>query len=246
MKSRFFAIVCIAWAATIPGTAALLWAGEKSGIGAEHSAVVPQFLVACTGWHALCSATTDCRLSGDTAECDCWRVNETHLVATSEIQDPMVKHLTEARCTNRRPCDVGEAPVCAAIAEGEYEVAGVRYDWVSTFSYRGWCSFYQPIACDPDEVGYSGDYYWAICDAAPCEELTDPPDPDRPLRCHCPVQEGPFVGGTDSCTGDDGGIISAMPMWVWDFDQETWTVPVPGYDYVKAACDSLRSDPPSE
>jgi hypothetical protein len=243
MKSRFLAISCIALAATALGTALMAGAGEKPGIGTGHSAVVPQLLVVCTGWHALCSGTTDCQWSGDEAACDCWRVNETHIVATSEIQDPGVKRRTETRCTNRHPCAIDEAPVCGAIADGQYEVDGVRYPWVSTFSYRGWCSLYEPKACDPAEDGYSGDYYWAICDAAPCTELMDPPDPDRPLRCQCPVLDGPFVGTKNSCTGDDGGIISAMPLWIWDFDQNTWAFPMPGFDYVKPACDPLQSDP---
>jgi len=243
MKSRFLAIACIAWAVTTLGTADPAGASEKPGIGPGHSAVVPQFVVVCTGWHALCSFTTDCQLAGDEAECDCWRVNETHMVATSEIHDPVVKHLTEARCTNRHPCDVDEAPVCVAIADGQYEVDGIRYPWVSTFSYRGWCSLYQPKACDPTDAAYSGDDYWAICDAAPCTELVDPPDPDRPLRCRCPVLDDPFVGTRGSCTGDDGGIISAMPIWAWDFDRNTWPFAMPGYDSVKAACDALQSDP---
>jgi len=242
MRSRFAVITYVAWAAIALGATPVTGAGEKPDNGAGHSAVVPQFVVVCTGWHALCSFSTDCQVSGDRAECDCWRVNETHMVATSEIHDPLVKRMTEARCTNRHPCDVDEAPVCTAIADGLYEVDGVRYPWVSTFSYRGWCSLYQPRACDPDEDGYSGDDYWAICDAAPCTELIDPPDPDRPLRCQCPIRDDPFVGTRDSCTGENGGIISAMPIWAWDFDRNTWPFPMPGFDHVKAACDPLRSD----
>jgi hypothetical protein len=34
-----------------------------------------------------------------------------------------------------------------------------------------------------------------------------------------------------------------MPLTVWDFENDTWAVPVPGYDYVKGACDTLHSDP---
>jgi hypothetical protein len=63
------------------------------------------------------------------------------------------------------------------------------------------------------------------------------------LRCQCPILDGPFVGTKNSCTGDDGGIISAMPLWIWDFDQNTWAFPMPGFDYVKPACDPLQSDP---
>lgn len=97
-----------------------------------------------TGWHALCSGSTDCQMNGDMADCACWRVNETHIVETSEIQDPAVKRRTAVKCANKHPCNVDEAPVCQAIKDGQYEVEGVAYDWVSTFSYRGWCGLYKP------------------------------------------------------------------------------------------------------
>lgn len=243
MKVKFLVITWLAWTAMGAGLSCPAVASEKGSVRADHSAVVPQFLVECTGWHALCSASTDCRLTSEGADCDCWAVDETHIVATSEIQDPAIKRLTERRCTNKHPCDVDEAPVCGAIRDGEYEVDGVRYPWVSTFSYRGWCDFYQPKACDPTADGYVGDYYWAICDAAPCSEVADPPDPERPLRCQCRVKDGSFVGTKDSCTGENGGIISAMELSVWDFDNDTWPFPMPGFDYIKGACDALKSDP---
>ena len=109
--------------------------------------------------------------------------------------------------------------------------------------YRGWCSLYKPKACDQNEPGYTGDLYWAICDAAPCTETENPSDPDRPLRCQCRVEDTPFVGTKNSCTGDNDGIISAMPLWVWDFENNTWRIPVPGYEYVQGACAPLKSDP---
>lgn len=243
MRAKFLFITCAALAAICFGLLGPAVADEKDDARSSHSVVVPQFLVECTGWHALCSGSTDCQLTSEGADCDCWRVNETHIVATSEIQDPAVKRRTEMRCTNKHPCDVDEAPVCSAIREGQYEVDGTRYPWVSTFSYRGWCDLYQPKACDPTEDGYVGDYYWAICDAAPCTEVQDPSDPDRPLRCHCRLKDGPFVGTKDSCTGENGGIISAMELWVWDFENDTWSFPIAGYDYVKGACETLESDP---
>lgn len=49
------------------------------------------------------------------------------LVATSGIQDPAVKRMTELRCTNKHPYGLDEAPVCSVIRVGEYEVDGVRY-----------------------------------------------------------------------------------------------------------------------
>ena len=243
MKAKFLVITSVAWAVLVPALSYPAVAGEKESARPDQSAVVPQFLVTCTGWHALCSGSTDCQLTSEGADCDCWRVNETHIVATSEIQDLAVKRQTEARCTDKHPCDVDEAPVCSAIREGEYEVDGVKYPWVSTFSYRGWCELYQPKACDTTADGYEGDYYWTVCDAAPCTEVQDPADPDKPLRCQCRVKDGPFVGTKDSCTGENGGIISAMELWVWDFENDTWAIPMPGYDYVKGACEALSSDP---
>ncbi len=205
----------------------------------------PEELVVCTGWHALCSASPDCRVSGDSAECDCMRVDETHIVQTSAIQDVEIKRLTLARCTSERPCDVDEAPVCAAIRDGTYEVDGVRYEWVSTYSYRGWCEILEEefVPCDPAEAGYTGDRFWAICDAAPCTEIPTPPDPDRPLRCQCVVADGPFVGLGD-CTGVDGGIVSSFPVSAWDFENDDYTFEMPGYEYVRGACEPVGSDPP--
>ena len=133
----------------------------------------PQVFVVCTGWHALCTASYDCRMKGDgTVDCDCMRVNEPHIVQTSAIQDTAVKRLTQAQCTKKHPCDVDEAPVCKAIQNGQYEVDNVEYDWVSTFSYRGWCALLQVEvkACDPRLGDYTGDRNWAVCDAAPCTE----------------------------------------------------------------------------
>jgi len=89
---------------------------QVEAAGRSHRPLdAPQALVVCTGWHALCSASTDCRVNGETADCDCLRVDETHIVETSEIQDLAVKRLTLARCTGKHPCDVDEAPVCRAI-----------------------------------------------------------------------------------------------------------------------------------
>ena len=242
MKARYLAITYMTLAVMGAGAASLAGAGVKAGVGAYRSAVIPQLAVVCTGWHALCSGSTDCQVNSEGVDCDCWRVNETHIVETSEIQDLKVKHLTQARCTNKHPCDVDEAPVCAAIQDGRYEVEGIKYPWVSTFSYRGWCDLYEPKACDPEADGYVGDFYWAICDAAPCTETENPADTDRPLKCQCRLEEGAFIGTKNSCSGENGGIISAMPLWVWDFENDTWQVPVPGFDYVKGACDTLHSD----
>lgn len=205
----------------------------------------PQELVVCTGWHALCSASPDCRMNGDKADCDCLRVNENHIVMTTEIQDPEVKLLTLAKCTVKHPCEVDEAPVCKAIKSGAYKVQDVKYKWVSTFSYRAWCSLSQVALkpCDPQANNYIGDRYWAICDAAPCTESEQPSDPNKPLSCQCRVQEGAFIGMNGTCTGENGGIMSSSPLWAWDFKNNTFSVPVPGMEYVKGACAELKSDP---
>lgn len=217
-------------------------AGDKTNSRGRN---VPQDLVVCTGWHALCSASSDCRMNGGTADCDCLKVNENHIVLTSSIQDPFVKHLTDAKCTTAHPCDVDEAPVCHAIRSGQYTVDNTRYRWVSTYSYRGWCGLIQRglKACDPGAPGYIGDRYWAICDAAPCTEIADPRDPEKPLTCKClVVADIPFVGTNGTCTGDNGGIMSSMTAQGWDFVSNTYTFYMPGYEYVRGACAPLNSD----
>lgn len=211
----------------------------------KGGANAPQQFVACNGWHALCSASTDCRISGDKAYCDCWRVNETHIVETDEIQDPLAKRLTQSNCTDKEPCDVDEAPICNTIRNGQYRVDNVRYDWVSTFSYRGWCGLLKtpPKACDQGAPNYKGDRYWAICDVAPCIAKQNPADPDRPLSCQCRIQDTPFLGTNGSCTGDRGGIMSSSPLSSWDFRNNTYRIALPGIDYVQSACARLQSDP---
>jgi hypothetical protein len=46
-----------------------------------------------------------------------------------------------------------------------------------------------------------------------------------------------------SCTGDNFGIMSSMPIWAWDFENNTYTFDMPGYEYVQGACALLASDP---
>jgi hypothetical protein len=221
----------------------ILAAGCSSGGAADE----PQGSVVCTGWHALCTASTDCKMNDDKtrAACDCLRVNETHIVLTGEIQDTAVKSLTLAKCTKEHPCDVDQAPVCSAIKSGQYTVDNVKYDWVSTYSYRGWCSLLgtKLKACHVNAPGYTGDPFWAICDVAPCTENQHPSNPDKPLSCQCRVEKTPFVGTNGSCTGDNGGIMSSMELGVWDFQNNTYRFPVPGYEYVQGACAPLKSDP---
>lgn len=240
------AFTSIALAVLIYSRISLAEAGQDASSSTRIPAAAPQEIVACTGWHALCTASPDCKLKGDKADCDCMRVNEAHIVVTSEIQDTAMKRLTAVRCTSDRPCDIDQAPVCTAIRDKRYQVDNVRYDWVSTYSYRGWCSLMkvEMKVCDQRAPGYKGDSAWAICDAAPCTEIRNPSDPERPLSCQCRVVANePFVGMNNSCTGDDGGIQSSMPVSAWDFQNDTYPFPMPGYEYVKGACAPLKSDP---
>ena len=241
MRLQSSAITCMAWLATGCWTVCLSQQEMKS----RNPPNAPQEFVVCTGWHALCTASPDCRMNGDRADCDCMRVNETHIVWTGEIRDSLAKRLTFERCTTQHPCAVDEAPICKVIADGKYEVDRVRYRWVSTYSYRGWCTILQikPAFCDPTSEGYRGDVNWAVCDAAPCTTNKNPTDPERPLSCQCRVESGAFLGVNGSCTGVNGGIMSSSPASIWDFKNETYTFYMPGYEYVRGACAPLKSDP---
>src|SRR5512139_170472 len=80
---------------------------------------VPQETVVCTGWHALCSFATDCKVVSDTqANCNCWKVKEQYIVVAADISDAAVREATLTACTSAHPCDVDESPVCKAIQEG--------------------------------------------------------------------------------------------------------------------------------
>jgi len=245
MKIRFLAIAVISWMGISCSAVSLAEIDEKADSCAHKIRDVPQDFVVCTGWHALCADSTDCQMLGNIATCDCSRVNETHIVATSEIQDPAAKRLTLARCTSKHPCNIDQAPICKAIMDGQYKVNHVKYQWVSTYSYRGWCSLLERLtACDPQADGYMGDSSWAICDLAPCTEIENPYDPEKPLSCQCRVEENTaFVGMNGGCTGDSEGIMSSMPIWAWDFENNTYTFPMPGYEYIQGACAPLASDP---
>jgi hypothetical protein len=243
MRLEFIAITCLIW--TVLSFGSICFAEETGKTDNGTYIDAPQDFVMCTGWHALCTDSLDCIMHDDKADCDCMRVNETHFVLTSEIQDTEVKNLTQAKCTREHPCDIDQAPVCSAIKTGQYEVNGTKYDWVSTYSYRGWCSLLKRnfTPCDQNAVGYSGDKYWAICDCAPCTENQNASNPDKPLICECRVRNETFVGMNGSCTGENGGIMSSMSPLLWDFRNNTYTFPLPGYEYVHGACAELKSDP---
>lgn len=36
--------------------------------------------------------------------------------------------------------------------------------------------------------------------------------------------------------------MSSMPLSGWDFQNNTYTFPMPGYEYVQGACAPLKSD----
>ena len=167
MRSKFLAIMCIIWIAISYEPICLAEVDGKTDN--DTNIDLPQEFVVCTGWHALCTASYGCIKHDDKADCDCMKVNETHIVATSEIQDTKIKNLTRAKCTNEHPCDVDQAPVCSAIKDGQYEVDGVKYDWVSTYSYRGWCGLLMRnlTACDQNTIDYTGDRYWANASPSP-------------------------------------------------------------------------------
>lgn len=81
MKFRSLAVTFIAWLAMAYGSICWAEAGQKMDRRGHPSADAPEDAVACTGWHALCSASPDCKMTGDKADCDCLRVNEPHIVA---------------------------------------------------------------------------------------------------------------------------------------------------------------------
>ena len=65
----------------------------------------------------------------------------------------------------------------------------------------------------------------------------------KALELSVPGKDTPFVGINDSCTGNNGGIMSSLPIEAWDFQNNTYTFPMPGYEYVQGACAPLKSDP---
>ncbi|MFN7900952.1 MAG: hypothetical protein ACK5N0_15085 [Synechococcaceae cyanobacterium] len=202
-----------------------------------ESAAIPQAVVQCKGAHALCNASIDCQRQGkDKALCPCWNVNETHLVLTSKIQDALVRQETQRRCTQGSPCGLEEAPVCRVIREGHYRVDKVTYPGVSTFSYRGWCQTFRPVACEAAKAP------WADCMAAPCQK--NPNNPDRPWTCQCRIQNSAFVGINGSCDSATGQVMSTFERPLWNFQTGAFSLPLPGNDFVNlGACRFLRSDP---
>jgi len=200
--------------------------------------VVPQVSVECTGWHALCSLATDCRVGpSGKADCDCWRVDENHMVVTGAIKDPAVRAATQRRCTNKNPCGVDEAPVCKAIQSREMIVDGVQTDWVSTYSYRGWCKNWKPVACDRTN-GKDGP--WADCMTSPCTENHS--GTDRPLTCQCTVHDGGFIGTNGGCATAQDEVMSTIPRETWSFENNQFTLDMNGYEFVKGACADIGSD----
>jgi hypothetical protein len=222
MKYRFFTLISVAAMFLLQSSAA--WSK-------------PQAIVECLGEHALCNATTDCKKISDTqANCACYKVSEIHLVETSKILDKKARLLTQKRCTTAHPCKAGRAPICRVIRNGQYQVGTTTYPSVSTYSYRGWCQTFHPVACEGQMAGA-----WADCMAAPC--TVDPSNPGRPLNCQCIINNGPFVGINGSCETKPGEVMSTIPRAAWNFHEGAFSVPLPGNDYVnKGACKPLKSE----
>ncbi len=209
------------------------WGQKPPGTAPIIPQVVPQEAVECTGWHALCSLADDCAPNG---ECGCWRVNENYMVGTSNIKNDQIKATTQRRCTNKNPCGLDEAPVCAAIQSGQFTVGGVASPWISTYSYRGWCENWDPVECTNVDKAP-----WADCMTSPCWENSDP---DRPLTCACTINHGPFVGTNGTCVaaGGERNMMSTIPLHSWNFRLQTFNFDMPGYGYVKGACSAIHSD----
>jgi hypothetical protein len=219
MRLRIFAVVSLAAVLTC-----------TSGVWARS---IPQEVVECTGWHALCSFADDCKVvSGDTANCDCWKVDENHFVMTSNIKNEVLKARTRTACTSDRPCAVDEAPICRVIQDGDYVIGHEKYEWVSTYSYRGWCENWDPARCDAAP--------WVDCMTSPCTESNA--NPDRPLNCQCTINTTRFVGTKGTCTTAPGEVMSTIPWYAWSFRENQFTFAMPTYEYVKSACARLRSD----
>jgi hypothetical protein len=198
---------------------------------------MPQASVECSGWHALCSLATDCKIDPYQAGCDCWKVTEQHIVVTSHIKDETfggapIKELTQSKCTKLHPCGLDQAPVCQAIKN-----LLPNGQWVSTFSYRGWCEHWDPVKCEGPDAGP-----WADCMTSLCTKIQDPKDPNRPLSCQCQVNTGNFVGTEGSCQTQQGTVMSTIPLASWDFRNGTFSFSVPGDEYVKESCLPVSSD----
>lgn len=200
----------------------------------------PQVTVECSGWHALCSLATDCRATGgEQADCACWKVNEQHMIMTSNIKNETfggapIKEDTRRRCTTDTPCGLDEAPVCGAIQDLLETDA-----WVSTYSYRGWCDHWDPVKCELYNAGP-----WADCMTSPCVVSADPTDPNRPLSCQCTLNNGPYVGTNGTCSRKNSNIVmSTIERFIWNFNDNEFAIAVPGYsEYVKSACAPIQSD----
>jgi hypothetical protein len=161
-----------------------------------------------------------------------------HLVQTNKIQDKRAQRETLRRCTTATPCGLDEAPIRQVIRDGAYTVRRVTYPAVSTFPYRGWCHTFRPVKCEGAQAGP-----WADCMGAPCQ--VDPHNPDRPLKCQCRVETGPFVGIDGRCASRPGEVMSTFDRRLWNFEEGAFSVPLPGGNALvnQGACRFPRSDP---
>ena len=63
MRFKFLAITCIISLAVSYGSICLADVGNETDNGTYID--VPQDFVMCTGWHALCTDSNDCKMHGD-------------------------------------------------------------------------------------------------------------------------------------------------------------------------------------
>ena len=230
MKSRVLCWLCaVSLLAVMPLFLSCVAQGQSDS---------PQVTVECTGWHALCDFAADCAIGPNVPQgktkCECWRVSERHIVVTEAIKDEtfgpdsQVKERTQKTCTQQQPCGLDEAPVCQAIKSVPAN------EWVSTYSYRGWCAKWKPVAC----FGL-----WADCMTSACNVTKSPRDPNRPLSCYCALKHSGYVGTVGSCNVAATTVESTFRIELWDFENKEYRFDMPGNEYVnREACQPLTSD----
>eukprot|EP00747_Dinoflagellata_sp_TGD_P184752 gnl/TRDRNA2_/TRDRNA2_40671_c0_seq2.p1 gnl/TRDRNA2_/TRDRNA2_40671_c0~~gnl/TRDRNA2_/TRDRNA2_40671_c0_seq2.p1 ORF type:complete len:224 (-),score=20.35 gnl/TRDRNA2_/TRDRNA2_40671_c0_seq2:6-677(-) len=187
----------------------------------------PQARVQCHGPHALCTMASCSEASHDpitltaTMTCDCWFVNSTFAVSQDEILNSSVQSATRSSCTTAHPCQVNEAPVCSAIAEGSVFL-GQRTapGLVSAFSWEGWCSRVQHHTAKVCSASP-----WAACMTAPCSRHSE----SGKVSCTCPVTESQWI---DFDGGGCSRYISTVPA---GFDMRV----IPGSEFALQACGDL-------
>ena len=182
----------------------------------------PQARVECIGRHALCTFSS-CTQNG---LCDCWVVNSTFSVSTSEILNETIRIETQKVCTQDKPCNINTAPICNAIINNSYYINNTLSWAVSAFSWEAYCTRADPVNCPTG--------LWAACMTASCIERDN--DPNLAL-CSCPVKLSPWIdfqypNKQSNCKYPNGVITSTVPA---NFSMEV----LPGASYALEACAAL-------